>query len=124
MKTLIFALFATMISATAFAAPIAQVTLDDGRTILTNEQGLSVYTFDPDEQNVSNCYNGCAKAWPPVLVKSAQGLQAPLGATQRKDGTLQVTVNGAPVYLFVGDANPGDIKGDGLDDVWHLIVVQ
>jgi predicted lipoprotein with Yx(FWY)xxD motif len=124
MKTLIFALFATMISATAFAqSPLSQVTLNDGRTILANAEGLSVYTFDPDEPNVSNCYNGCAKAWPPVLVKSAQGLQAPLGTTQRKDGTLQVTVNGQPVYLFVGDSNSGDINGDGLDDVWHLIVL-
>jgi predicted lipoprotein with Yx(FWY)xxD motif len=125
MKQMIFVLVSMMISAAAFAqSPVAQVTLDDGRTILTNAEGLSLYTFDVDDGSVSNCYNGCAKAWPPVLVKSGEGLQAPLATTTRKDGTLQVTVNGQPVYLFVGDSRQGDIKGDGLDDVWHLIVVQ
>lgn len=124
MKNLIFALVATLISATAFAQnPLASVTLADGRTIATDAKGLSIYTFDVDEPGVSNCYKGCAKAWPPVLVKSADGLQAPLAVTQRTDGTLQLTVNNQPVYLFVGDKNPGDITGDGLDDVWHLIVL-
>src|SRR5579871_4774679 len=32
---------------------------------MTDFQGMTLYTFDKDTQGVSNCYNGCAKAWPP-----------------------------------------------------------
>src|SRR5476651_836920 len=31
---------------------------------MTDFQGMTVYTFDKDTAGVSNCYNGCAKAWP------------------------------------------------------------
>ena len=128
MKNMFFVLLASVVSFSAWAddpgqfAPLTETRLADGRDIVTTAEGLTVYTFDVDKPGVSNCYNGCAKAWPPVLVPSAAGLKSPMGVTQRKDGTLQLTVDGNPVYLFINDKNPGDINGDGLDGVWHIIV--
>jgi predicted lipoprotein with Yx(FWY)xxD motif len=127
MKNLFIALVVSLVSVGAMAqgrfAPLAEMTIADGRTIVTTAEGMAIYTFDVDQPGVSNCYNGCAKAWPPVLVQSAAGLQAPMGVTQRKDGTLQLTIDNQPVYLFQGDQNPGDIEGDNLNNVWHIIVL-
>jgi hypothetical protein len=38
-----------------------------------------------------------------------------LGTTPRSDGDRQVTYNGHPLYTYVGDKNPGDTKGQGVN---------
>lgn len=117
-----------LISSMAFARdeeslkPLKEITIADGRTIVASASGITVYTFDPDLQGISTCYDGCAKTWPPVTVASADGLVAPMGVTQRKTGELQLTLLNKPVYFFKGDKLPGDINGDGLGNVWHIIV--
>jgi predicted lipoprotein with Yx(FWY)xxD motif len=35
-----------------------------------------------------------------------------LGTTKRKDGTLQVTYDGHPLYTFVEDKKPGEANGN------------
>lgn len=123
MKTLMTLMIA-LAGWNAFAnlAPLKEHTLSDGRVIVANAQSLSVYTFDRDTGSTSQCYDACATVWPPVLVPAGTVVAAPLGLTSRRDGALQVTFDGKPVYLFHKDAAPGDIKGDGLQGVWHLIV--
>lgn len=93
------------------------------RLILADIQGLSLYTFKPDQPNESTCYDSCAKTWPPVLVNAdeAKALSGSLNSAPRKDGSLQLTVDGHPVYLFAGDEKAGDINGDRLGNVWFLI---
>jgi len=90
--------------------------------ILVNSNDMTVYTYDPDNGSTSVCYGGCAKAWPPVLApSSSETLPAGVGVTTRRDGSQQLTYQGHPVYLYAGDAQPGDLKGDGLGGVWHVI---
>ena len=36
-----------------------------------------------------------------------------LGTTKRKDGTVQVTYAGHPLYTFVEDQSPGEATGNG-----------
>ena len=103
-------------------APLTEFTIADGRDVVATEAGRVVYTFDVDDGDISNCYDACAKTWPPVLIKDATALKAPMSATKRKDGSLQLVLEGQPLYFFKGDSNPGDIKGDGLGNVWHIIV--
>jgi len=93
---------------------------------LADDQGRTLYLFTNDAKNTSNCYDQCATAWPPLLSagqpKGADGVNASLlGTTQRKDGTLQVTYNGYPLYYFAADQKPGDVKGQGVKDVWYLV---
>jgi predicted lipoprotein with Yx(FWY)xxD motif len=37
-----------------------------------------------------------------------------LGTTKRSDGKPQVTYNGHPLYLYVGDQKAGDTSGQGI----------
>ena len=100
-------------------SPIVQVLAGvQTGTYLSNPAGLALYTFDRDVGSVSNCYDSCAVAWPPVII--TVDVAAPFGKSQRRDGTQQLTYQGKPVYLYVDDAVIGDILGDGLGGVWHL----
>jgi predicted lipoprotein with Yx(FWY)xxD motif len=112
---------ATFSTSAAWAGVVTDVKLSDGRTILGNDRGLTLYTYDNDHGSVPSCYGGCARAWPPVLVTAQDTLAAPLGSTTRTDGTLQLTVSDKPVYLYVGDSEEGSANGDGLGGIWHVI---
>src|SRR5438034_10487316 len=75
---------------------------------LFGPSGKVVYVFGADRGSTSHCYGACAKAWPPLLTKAAPlagpGVEAKLlGTTKRRDGTMQVTYNGHPLYYYSAD---------------------
>jgi predicted lipoprotein with Yx(FWY)xxD motif len=102
-------------------------------TVLVNGQGLTLYMFVPDQQRgKSTCYHTCASGWPPlrlptgVTIPIAGGQANPslLGTATRKDGGQQVTYNGWPLYIWVGDTRPGQATGQGLDSLggyWYVL---
>lgn len=104
--------------------PLTEIKLKDGRTILANADGMTAYTFDVDTGSTSQCYDACAATWPPIIVPPSTQVSSPLGTTSRRNGDIQLTHNGRPVYLFARDKAPGDIKGDGLQGVWHIVVLK
>jgi len=77
--------------------------------IISDAHHRVLYLFARDgNKPVSTCYGVCATAWPPLLTKGAPaagpGLSAKLlGTTKRKDGSLQVTYNGHPLYYYSAD---------------------
>lgn len=92
-----------------------------GQSPLTASNGMTLYTFDRDTSGTSNCYGDCAESWPPFAASA--GATPPSAAytkVQRNDGTLQWAKNGAPLYFWVGDSQPGDTNGDGVGGVWHV----
>jgi predicted lipoprotein with Yx(FWY)xxD motif len=81
--------------------------------ILRDDSDRTIYLFTKDRSIPSTCYGACATAWPPVLTRRAptagSGLDAVLlGTTRRRDGTLQATYGGHPLYYYVSD-KPGQI---------------
>lgn len=90
---------------------------------LTDFQGMTLYTFDKDTPGTSNCYNGCAKAWPPYTSGATTQSQFPVNITviTRTDGSKQFAWKGMPLYYYATDAKAGDITGDGVNNVWHII---
>jgi predicted lipoprotein with Yx(FWY)xxD motif len=88
--------------------------------ILVDSKGITLYDFPPDRGTTSVCYGACAALWPPLITKgkpiAGPGVRASLlGTTRRKDGKLEVTYNGHPLYYFVSDRKPGQTTGQGLN---------
>jgi predicted lipoprotein with Yx(FWY)xxD motif len=92
------------------------VTLADsefGRMLFDSKE-QAIYIFERDRQNESNCYGECAEAWPPVFTKgkprAGKGVdKSLLGTTKRRDGKLQVTYAGKPLYYYAHEG-PGEVK--------------
>ena len=98
--------------------------------ILVDQQGMTLYTFDEDEESQSNCTGECLDQWPALTVQSEDEIDGidvgvELGTFEREDtGELQVTADGQPLYTFVGDEAEGDVNGHGLNDVWWVVQVD
>jgi predicted lipoprotein with Yx(FWY)xxD motif len=97
--------------------------------VLFDGRGRSLYLFTRERTARSRCYGACAKAWPPLLTKSAPraltGAKARLlGTTRRRGGALQVTYAGHPLYHYVGDTKAGQILCQGVTEfggTWWVV---
>lgn len=94
--------------------------------VVTDGQGRTLYRFDDDTAKppASTCAGACAKAWPPVWANGAatqvKGVEAALvGKVRRPDGKWQVTLGGWPLYRYVKDQSPGDVRGQGVGKKWY-----
>jgi predicted lipoprotein with Yx(FWY)xxD motif len=113
-------LAASVLATAAFASTktstVALKTTAVGK-VLVGANGRTLYLFTADKGAKSVCYGQCATYWPPLIAgkpTAAAGLKASmLGTTKRKNGKLQVTYNGHPLYYFLPDKKAGDIKGQG-----------
>lgn len=93
----------------------------DGHARIAAANGMTLYTFDKDSANTSNCYDGCAVSWPPYAAQAgATAPAAGFSVVQRRDGTSQWAKDGKPLYFWQGDRAPGDTTGDGVGGVWHV----
>jgi predicted lipoprotein with Yx(FWY)xxD motif len=88
--------------------------------ILVDSKGITLYDFVKDKGTTSACYGACAALWPPLTTKgrpvAGPGVRKSLlGTTKRKDGTIEVTYGGHPLYYFVSDRKRGQTTGQGID---------
>jgi predicted lipoprotein with Yx(FWY)xxD motif len=76
--------------------------------ILFDGSKQAIYLFDKEKASKPECYDECARAWPPVLTKGAPMPAGAadadaLGTTRRTDGSTQVTYGGHPLYYYAHD---------------------
>ena len=107
--------------------------------VIANGKGLALYKRDVSYQivtghglaqsvptipaigravGVSGCEAECLEQWKPYV--ASKGAQ-PSGFWEiavRPDGTRQWTYQGYPLYTFVKDVKPGDVKGEQTYDVY------
>jgi len=86
--------------------------------VIATAQGRTLYLFRGDSGTKSACYGRCAAYWPPLLTTGAPvaegGVKGSLlGTATRKNGTLQVTYKGHPLYTFADDEKAGQTTGEG-----------
>lgn len=115
-------------TATSSGAPLKVATAAAG-TFLETGAGKALYVFAADSPGHSTCTGDCLAYWPadpaPNTVPArVPGVTATLGAITRPDGSKQLTVDGWPVYTYVGDSGPGMTTGQGLSNsggLWWLV---
>ena len=114
----------------ATETPDAEVTVQvessDLGDIVVDADGTTLYVFLADEGTESTCYEECEDSWPPLTVDgdpvAGEGIDGSLlGTTERTDGSVQVTMDGHPLYYFAGDEAAGDTNGQGVGDVWFVV---
>ena len=91
---------------------------------LTDQTGMTVYTFDLDMPGTSNCHDDCAAKWPAVLASSYQSADGHYSVIKRDEDVWQWAYKGQPLYLYAKDAKPGDMTGDGVGKVWHAVLIN
>ncbi len=90
-------------------------------SVVTAPNGMTLYVFDKDKGGKPTCEGACATNWPPYLGKSGEKMTKGWKLVKRPDGSMQWAYDGRPAYFFSGDKQKGDMKGDGLNGVWHTI---
>ncbi len=108
---------------------IAVMTSQFGR-VLNAPGGHALYVFTQDKPGQgSTCYGQCAKKRPPFLVRRTpqardavkQGL---LGTTRRRDGRVQATYAGRPLYFYLEERDPGEVLSEGVSQfggTWWVV---
>ena len=118
-------------SLAASSATAGRVTLHRTKLgkVLATSSGRTLYLFMKDRNGRSGCYGQCAGEWPPLMKKgtlrAGTGVKAKLlGTTKRKNGTLQVTYAGHPLYRFKLDKRVGQVAGQGQNffgGKWYVV---
>jgi predicted lipoprotein with Yx(FWY)xxD motif len=97
--------------------------------ILFDSRGRALYAFTRDPRGRSDCSGACAAAWPPYIARGRLRAAGPverslLGTTRREDGSRQVTYAGRPLYYYVGDRRPGEVRCQNVREfggVWLVM---
>ncbi|MDQ7070253.1 MAG: hypothetical protein Q9M48_05870 [Rhodobacterales bacterium] len=92
----------------------------DAGKILTDAEGMSLYTFDKDSAGKSVCNGECAVKWPPLMATKNTKSMGDFTVIKRADGGYQWAQDGKPLYTWFKDTEAGDTTGDGVKGVWHL----
>ncbi len=93
---------------------------------LAGADGKSLYVLTTDGASSSTCTDSCAQNWPAFTLTDGQTAIAGDGVTgnvstfARADGSMQVAIDGHPVYYFAGDSAAGQTNGQGIGGVWFL----
>ncbi|MEU2350042.1 hypothetical protein [Modestobacter sp. NPDC049651] len=96
-------------------------------TVVVDGHGRTVYFYDQDTANsgTSTCTGSCATLWPAVETTSTHpvvhDVTGTVGTITGVDGRPQLTIDGRPVYTYAGDAAKGDVTGQGVGGIWHVV---
>ena len=96
--------------------------------ILATRGHRALYFWNVERDFKVHCTGACAKAWPPLLVRSraavsghVAGIRGTFGVIRRPDGKLQVTHNRRPVYTYAHEG-PNQVLCDNVDG-WFVVRV-
>jgi predicted lipoprotein with Yx(FWY)xxD motif len=95
--------------------------------VLAAGNGMTLYRYTLDKKGTIVCTGACVQYWPPLMLKgtakptAGSGLSAALLGTIKRNGAAQVTYAGFPLYRYVGDSKPGDVKGEGFQKTWYVV---
>jgi predicted lipoprotein with Yx(FWY)xxD motif len=104
------------------------------KNIAVNSRGFALYTLSGETTHHPECTkaNGCFQFWPPLKVKSAKSLSKAAGikgklGTWHRNGFIQVTLAGHPLYTFSNDKQKRVATGEALatfGGTWHVVTAS
>jgi predicted lipoprotein with Yx(FWY)xxD motif len=110
----------TSIAFSQSSAPGKEADTSKGKT-LVDADGMTLYTFDRDKTpDKSACSGKCAVNWPPFTASPDAKTTGDWTVILRDDGAKQWAYKGKPLYKWMDDHKPGDVDGDGRNNVWHI----
>jgi predicted lipoprotein with Yx(FWY)xxD motif len=140
MRTLLLALVGFVLAAALAAPAMASESAESAASTLTvrssaygrilfDSRGRALYAFTRDPRGRTVCNGACAAAWPPYVLRGRLQAGGPvrrslLGTTRRADGTRQVTYAGRPLYYYVNDRRPGEVRCQnvfGFGGLWLVM---
>lgn len=97
--------------------------------VLVDFHGFTLYAFDREKTGKPSCYGTCTRNWLPLLTEGEPqpgngASAAKLGTVRRREGRVQVTYAGRPLYTFAADRGPGEANGNGFLSFggrWHAV---
>jgi predicted lipoprotein with Yx(FWY)xxD motif len=109
-------------------APVIKYRDDVFGPILATRAKKALYYWNVEKRAGGRirCRGACARAWPPLTVRSRSqvprtvpGIQGRFGVIRRPDGRLQVTHRGLPVYTYAHE-RPEQVLCDNVDG-WFVV---
>ncbi len=102
------ATFAAAAGSGATRAPVTTFQDPQFGTVLATKGRKALYWWNVEKKGFRvRCTGACAKAWPPLIVRSrasvpkrVKGVRGTFGVVRRPDGRLQVTWNRLPIYTY------------------------
>ena len=89
-------------------APVTKLRTAQFGPVLVTSKKKALYYWNREKRagGKIRCVGACARAWPPLIVKSARvdarvaGIRGRFATIRRPDGRYQVTFKGLPVYTY------------------------
>ena len=101
----------------AKASTVALRSTKLGKILVAGSDGHTLYLYDKDGKNKSNCTGSCAAVWPPLTASgkptAGSGVSASKLGEFTRGRTHQVTYAGHPLYTFQSDSAAGQTTGEG-----------
>ena len=93
--------------------------------LLTDAARKSVYTWDKDGPNKSNCMNACTEEWKPVTAPQSAQSQGEWSVFERTPGVKQWAFRKKPLYIHMLDPEGHNASLEGSDvPGWHNVYTQ
>ena len=97
--------------------------------VLTTANRQAIYVWNKEPKGTIRCTGACAKAWPPVIVKTGvvvpmhvSGIMGEFGTLRRAGGVRQLTFNRRPLYTYAHE-KPGQVLCNNVDS-WFAVKVR
>lgn len=91
--------------------------------LVTLHDGWSIYTYDGDSRNKSNCRDACLDGWEPLLAAVSASPIGEWTIIARAPGIQQWAFRGRPVYRHLADQKLGALDGSDVAR-WHNVYTQ
>jgi predicted lipoprotein with Yx(FWY)xxD motif len=113
----------------AIRAPVIKQRDSRFGPILATRGHKALYYWNVEKRDFRvHCTGACARAWPPLIVRSRSavprriaGIKGTFGVIRRPDGRLQVTHNRLPIYTYAHEG-PNQVLCNNVDG-WFVVRV-